>query len=156
MEQQTSYGELTNKYSFLFAQNGLPWGIECDIGWYNIIKGVFGVVSNEYKNTLRSIEYYASQSDKDVDYINTLHQQSLQQQAMLPKFIQIKEKFGTLRMYYDGGDHAARGAVDLAEYMSAITCEQCGNAGTTRTQGWHKTLCDTCEATRYNSNTTNT
>jgi hypothetical protein len=59
-------------------------------------------------------------------------------------FVQIKEKFGGLRLYYDGGDDYLRGAARLAESISYVTCEQCGNAGTANKSGWIKTLCEPC------------
>jgi hypothetical protein len=55
---------------------------------------------------------------------------------------QIKEKFGTLRFYYDGGDDYVDGIVRMAESMSSVTCETCGNPGTQTYGGWIKTLCD--------------
>jgi hypothetical protein len=61
---------------------------------------------------------------------------------------QIKEKFGTLRFYYDGGDDVVRGLVDMAESMSAHLCEECGSPGHTRSGGWMRTLCDKHEAER--------
>lgn len=64
--------------------------------------------------------------------------------------VQVKEKYGTLR-YYTGGTTPSREVddqiqkfVDQAEYLSAITCEECGGQGTLRTQGWHRTLCFEC------------
>jgi len=56
--------------------------------------------------------------------------------------IQIKEKFGTLRFYYNGGDDTIGGMVRMAESMSSVTCEECGNPGKTRGPGWIRTLCD--------------
>jgi hypothetical protein len=55
---------------------------------------------------------------------------------------QIKEKFGELRFYYTGGDATIAGMVMMAESMSEVTCEVCGDRGTLRTGGWMKTLCD--------------
>lgn len=71
---------------------------------------------------------------------------------------QIKEKFGGLRAYYDGGDEFISGAVRLAELMSYSTCEVTGNAGKLRNKKlgddgnsirlcWVSTLCDE-EATK--------
>lgn len=56
--------------------------------------------------------------------------------------VQIKEKYGTLRFYYDGGDDYISGIVAMAENMSARTCEQCGAPGKPRRGGWIRTLCD--------------
>ena len=54
---------------------------------------------------------------------------------------QVKEKFGTLRFYVDGGDEATRGMIQMAEAMTAVTCEECGAPGTTGGRGWIRTLC---------------
>ena len=56
---------------------------------------------------------------------------------------QVKEKFGTLRFYYYGGDDYCRGVEAMAESMSAKTCEDCSNHGKLLTQGWFRTLCET-------------
>jgi hypothetical protein len=55
---------------------------------------------------------------------------------------QIKEKFGGLRFYYDGGDATISGIVRMAESWASQTCEVCGNKGTIRPGGWLRTLCD--------------
>jgi hypothetical protein len=61
---------------------------------------------------------------------------------------QIKEKFGELRFYHDGGNAKIDGMVAMAEVWAAHTCEQCGKPGKHRTGGWFKTLCDEHEAER--------
>ena len=55
---------------------------------------------------------------------------------------QIKEKFGGLRFYYDGGDDEITGMVRMAESWADHTCETCGNKGERRNGGWIRTLCD--------------
>jgi ribosomal protein S27E len=69
---------------------------------------------------------------------------------MLPKGVipqviaeQVKEKFGTLRFYYTGGDEYISGQVAFAETMSGVTCEECGAPGVTGGKGWVSTLCET-------------
>jgi hypothetical protein len=59
-------------------------------------------------------------------------------------FVQIKEKYGTLRLYHHGGDSYCEGVIDMAEAMSAVTCEQCGNPGKSTGGGWISTLCEGC------------
>lgn len=55
---------------------------------------------------------------------------------------QVKEKFGTLRFYYNGGDEAIAGMVTMAEAMTAITCEECGSPGKLNRGGWLSVRCD--------------
>lgn len=59
---------------------------------------------------------------------------------------QIKEKFGGLRFYYDGGDDTISGMVTMAEVWAGRVCETCGERGTQRSGGWIRTLCDKHEA----------
>lgn len=62
---------------------------------------------------------------------------------------QIKEKFGTLRFYYDGGDEYVRGAVSFAEYLSSKICQETGDRASLCSRGsWVKTLSPTEAATQ--------
>jgi len=61
---------------------------------------------------------------------------------------QLKEKFGSLRFYYTGGDDYISGLVSMAESMTDITCEECGAPGTQGGTGWVSTLCETHRAER--------
>jgi hypothetical protein len=55
---------------------------------------------------------------------------------------QVKEKFGLLRIYYDGGDEGFRAAVRLAGAISGFTCEVCGKPGERWNEGGHiRTVC---------------
>ena len=56
------------------------------------------------------------------------------------KFSQIKEKYGTLRVYWDGKiapatDAQIEEAIALAEARSAVTCEVCAEEGRLRGGG---------------------
>lgn len=55
---------------------------------------------------------------------------------------QIKEKFGGLRFYYQGGDEEISGMVRMAEAWAGIACEECGGIGKRTSGGWIRTLCD--------------
>ena len=55
---------------------------------------------------------------------------------------QIKEKFGGLRFYYQGGDDEISGMVRMAEAWADHSCEECGAPGKRRNGGWIRTLCD--------------
>jgi hypothetical protein len=54
---------------------------------------------------------------------------------------QIKEKFGGLRFYYQGGCEQVHGMVRMAEAWADASCEECGAPGTSGGRGWIKTLC---------------
>ncbi len=79
---------------------------------------------------------------------------------------QVKEKFGTLRYYYSSSAESMvqdimDAVIRYAEYLSANTCEVCGNSSTVSNSekgvkfdstavlkvsgGWYKTICDTCD-----------
>ena len=63
---------------------------------------------------------------------------------------QVKEKFGGLRFYIDGGSDEVHKLIEEAEEESYKTCEKCGtkeNVSQTKT-GWVKTLCDKCKEER--------
>lgn len=66
---------------------------------------------------------------------------------------QVKEKYGTLRVYLDYLDEerldearcgVADRFVDAAEAASQHVCEDCGQPGRARRGGWIRTLCDGC------------
>lgn len=55
---------------------------------------------------------------------------------------QIKEKFGTLRVYVDGGTDEIFDAIMQAEVSSASTCEECGAPGTFNKTKWIEVRCN--------------
>ena len=68
---------------------------------------------------------------------------------LIPQFIalQVKEKFGALRIYHRGGDEYCQGLVDMAVSWSWSTCELCGKGGKRHvghTTGWIGSICDEC------------
>lgn len=64
---------------------------------------------------------------------------------------QVKEKFGTLRFYYTGGDDQIFGMVALAEGLSSVICESCAAQATTQSVGGYVTTrCPKCIQELYN------
>lgn len=61
---------------------------------------------------------------------------------------QVKEKYGTLRVYVSGVTEANYEAVwdriNAAEKESESVCEDCGAPGKRRSGGWLRTLCGGC------------
>lgn len=59
--------------------------------------------------------------------------------------LQIKEKFGGLRFYYQGSGEdfpKVRSLAQEAETLSTKTCVVCGNPGIMRHAGWISPYCD--------------
>jgi hypothetical protein len=122
---EKSWDTLYEKYPALFAnkdktpmQSCMAFGIECNIGWYDIISSVCCRITQHEKN--KKSDYYPVTFD------------------------QIKEKWGGLRIYHSGGDEYVYGAISMAEEMSYKICERCGCPGSPNKQGWVMTLCDKC------------
>lgn len=61
---------------------------------------------------------------------------------------QVKEKWGTLRLYFAGGGAYAEGFIHALESISASICEDCGAPGKTGGTGWIRTLCESCRSKR--------
>lgn len=105
-------------------------GIGCGNGWFHIIDLLCNKIQFliEFENDMtRSKSIYVS---------------------LIPQVVakQIKEKFGTLHFYYEGGNEEIRNYVDMIEEMSSIICEECGMCNETvgTTTGWIRTLCPNC------------
>jgi hypothetical protein len=94
------------------------WGFECGDGWFQILNQLMG-----------NIQHHIDWKNRTAEVVP---------QVVLE---QVKEKFGTLRFYYSGGDDYISGMVTMAESMSGITCETCGKPGTRTGGGWIKTVC---------------
>ena len=61
------------------------------------------------------------------------------------QYLQIKEKFGALEIYYQGGDDKTHGIIAMSRTISLHTCERSGtNQEVGQTTGWIKVLCKTC------------
>jgi hypothetical protein len=138
--------QLCEKYPKIFADRNKPmtetamcWGFEHGDGWYNIIDQLCANIQGhiDWKNSQRELLL------NDNPYKVKIPEHVPQLVAS-----QVKEKFGTLRFYYDGGDEYIRGLVSLAESMSGVICEECGAPGQQRKDGWIRTLCDHHEAKR--------
>lgn len=55
---------------------------------------------------------------------------------------QVKEKFGGLRFYIQGGNDKVDKLIDEAENKSYKICEVCGQPGKTNGKGWLRTACE--------------
>lgn len=60
------------------------------------------------------------------------------------RIVQVKEKFGGLRLYHHGGLLKFFDYARFAENLSYKLCEDCGVRAEVRTDGWIRTLCRAC------------
>lgn len=149
----TKYNKITEEYPLLFNQNENSqeplalFGFECGEGWYDIINNMCATMYSEYKGAAFMLKETVSRIEKlgeREDLIELkLKYEAAQNKAIkrLPLIVQVKEKFGALRVYLEGGTNTPRGIAEMAEKMSETTCEVCGNKGELYTIGWYKTLC---------------
>lgn len=91
-------------------------------------------------NDVKSIEYAKNMASKDLERKKFRKVPEACSQVVAS---QVKEKYGTLRFYVYGGDEFIQGLISMAESISAVTCEHCGNSGKIRDGAWIRTLCDT-------------
>ena len=151
------------------------WGFDCGDGWYNILDQLMGNIQHhiDWKEKQRnwaidhnamvaqcregifdlfekSMETVTNQEYKEKRLEEILANGFREVPELIPQVTldQVKEKFGTLRFYYTGGDDYISGMVSLAESMTGVTCESCGNIGERRGGGWVHTYCTPCEEAR--------
>lgn len=129
--------EMESQFPEMFAS---PYGgFAIGEGWRPIIKDLCYLIQNHI-NGIKSRRNYLLEKNPDGENIPD----------PVPQVVvaQIKEKFGGLRFYYDGGDEYISGLVAMAEQWASRTCEECGSPGTHRSGGWMRTLCDRHEQER--------
>jgi hypothetical protein len=100
----------------------MSWGFTCGDGWYDII----------YRLCER-IEPLVGALENGFAF----------------EIVQVKEKFGGLRVYVDAANEEIYTAIEAASELSIKTCEVCGNPGSHEADatGWWKTLCASCQKT---------
>ena len=95
----------------------IMFGFECNDGWYHILS-----------NLMDSIYRYCESNNVKV-----------------PDVLQVKEKYGQLEFYTQGGDELIDGMIWFAGDLSRHTCEFCGTTkNVNQTEGWIYTVCDEC------------
>ena len=125
---ETLETKLFNKYPKIFQdkdknmmQTAMCWGISCGDGWYWLIDNLCDTMQKYYDNNGERIGFTQ------------------------PIASQVKEKYGGLRFYIDGGNKKIDGMIWLAEHLSYKICEYCGNTKQIGiTKGWNVTLCKSC------------
>jgi hypothetical protein len=157
---------IREKYPKIFQY---PCEMSIDDGWFDIIdmlcaniqshinqtrrnrhdsllynRALSRAICGDFSTYSRLTEWHRQQLDEDLDDIEP---QLKIVPCACPQVVvsQIKEKFGTLRFYYTGGDEYVDGLEHMAESMSAKICENCGCPGesrSTKKNHYIRVLCD--------------
>lgn len=123
--------KLVAAFPIMFSEYGgdarqtcMAWGCACGDGWFPLLWAL-----------CTQIEGY---------YLHHVWQDNEPPPPVV--FTQIKEKFGTLNVYYSGGDSRVQDFINFAETLSMFTCEQCGSTTDVhrRKRGWISYACHKC------------
>lgn len=149
---------LAKRYNRIFPQRvnqkDFSWGFECNNGWFKLLNHCCNQLQNHIDSNNKQYEdrllYQSYIDNNELDKLPPWVKMQVDKGEKLtigeycPQIValQIKEKFGTLRFYYQGGDSFCRGVVSLAESISGSTCEQCGDeAQSVSNNGFVQVLC---------------
>lgn len=122
---------LQDKYPKIFGtsdpyQPYTLYGIECGDGWYHLLDVLCRNIQGHLDFKMKGLET------------------GEEKEAMQLIAMQVKQKFGTLRFYHSGGDEYTAGLIQMAEAISGMICETCGDKATVKTGGWVTNLCNSC------------
>ncbi|NNA13720.1 hypothetical protein HBN71_21495 [Pseudomonas lundensis] len=98
------------------SERSLFWGFDCGDGWFDILNHAFSLVSGRTDISPGCGEVTV---------------------------VEVKEKFGGLRIHYRGGDDFVEGVFNLAESASVHICTICGNRAPNRGLHYHHPRCET-------------
>ena len=142
MTETKNWNTLYEKYPDLFENKNksprispMGFGVECGLGWYEIISSVCWMIKQHERNKEDTKKYLEK---NDPERLTSLPE------YFPVKFDQVKEKYGGLRLYFSGGDDYVKGLVSMTEAMSYKICEVCSNKGEPNKGGWISTLCESC------------
>lgn len=162
---------MAEKFPRYFGEDKRYGGFAIGEGWYPIIESLVGQIDHytKWRRNMRArdlkkvrakakgleamIQFMAGKkgrapSEWDIERAEEAMENDIDVTAKVSwiEVQQIKEKFGGLRFYYQGGDERIDGMVTMAEVWAHRSCETCGNVGEQRNGGWIRTLCDKHEA----------
>ena len=165
------YAKMAEKFPRYVNEESHFGGFAIGEGWYPIIEALVGQIDHytKWRRNMRAYDLRLARAkakgrdallkhitkgksipsfydEQRADEIMENSQRDITPKVEWIYIEQIKEKFGGLRFYYQGGDDHIDGMVTMAEVWAGQTCETCGNRGKRRDGGWVRTLCDHHEA----------
>lgn len=146
--------ELYQKYPELFSQKDLPmtqslmcFGMEVGDGWFPVLEQACQLIKHHLKNK-EFQGYTLIKSDTFYD-LNLEGDPEDNKYYIIPEFVQIKEKFGELRIYINSADNYIEGIIDMACAASTFLCETCSKPSKIKSHGgWLSNECKACERKR--------
>jgi len=140
---EDNFEKLVKRWPDLFQKSG-DFEFSIGDGWFNIVDVLCGFLSHDVEAAKRRLKYAMENPNaKFTQPINELEANVVKALENLPVLSQVKEKFGTMRFYVDGGTPEMHNYIAFAETMTSRTCEVCGDRGKSRSGGWVRVLCDT-------------
>lgn len=123
---------MVKRYPLIFSDYNKPmsetligFGCEVNRGWYNLLNSLFSELEGIAKLQLEGGEN---------NYI---------------KLSQVKEKFGSLRIYTRNYNKQVQDIINRYEKQSGKTCESCGSHGEIIGEGYVLCLCKKCEKVKH-------
>ena len=123
---------LYNTYFDLLDDEGKRCWADVEDGWYNIINSVCVCIQSHTDN------HQAKKHLTPAEFRETIQ----------VKIVQIKEKFGGLRIYVSNGNDYVRGAIEVAETLAHKTCATCGGVADEASK-WRR-QCASCKKENAN------
>lgn len=134
--------KLTQRFDFYktnlpLTDSLMAFGFECGNGWFDLIWELSEKLEKMYQDYLNSTP------------INERAKDLLKNKEEGFRVLQLKEKYGSLRVYSYGATREMQDLMDEYEHRSCHTCEECGLEGNiSRVNGWDSALCEKCKNKR--------
>lgn len=135
-------------------RSSMAFGFDCSDGWARLVETPLwyakGRVSEWHRlRLLREGLIQDGRYDREGKHAWLEHSARTQDKPPFRNLevVQVKEKFGGLRFYYQGSVTLGFIAVvEAVEWLSSVTCESCGRAGQQeKADTWISTRCEECK-----------
>ncbi|KKN09464.1 hypothetical protein LCGC14_1046290 [marine sediment metagenome] len=160
--------EIVKKYPNLFRDYGgdmhvacMAWGFEVGLGWLPLVDSIGQqltdlnvedkVIADQVKEKFGGLRFYYHTENLPMSIWDWWPTNRFVVRIWFHRYVRwIKKHLTKVRKYVFGLTlyEKVQGLIYEAEDKSYIICENCGEPGKTRGQGWLKTSCDDCDKER--------
>ena len=136
-------GKIDKNFDFTYLDGFWKSGwTELFVTYCEKIKPEFDKLLEEHRKKTKS----KNTGNPDIEELNTLRNKGL------PFITDVKEKYGTARVYWSSGTRVMNEAEFILDLLSSVTCMKCGKTPRTsdgrhliwQTHGWITNLCRDC------------